>query len=71
MAEPAGPSEQRGASDTVRARSAETTAAVFRALEGVDGDVSPQLARSSGSVTAARPCTRDSFWNLHPAVRRR
>jgi len=46
MAEPAGPSEQRGASDTVRARSAETTAAVFRALEGVDGDVSPQLARS-------------------------
>lgn len=46
MAEPAGPSDQRGASDTVRARSAETTAAVFRALENVDGDVSPQLARS-------------------------
>jgi hypothetical protein len=46
MAEPAGPSDQHGAGDTVRARSAEPIAAVFRALESLDGDVSPQLARS-------------------------
>lgn len=46
MAAPAGPSAQHEAGDTARARSAETTAAVFRALESVDGDVSPQLARS-------------------------
>jgi hypothetical protein len=46
MAAPAGPSDQHGSGDTVRARSAEPIAAVFRALESVDGDVSPQLARS-------------------------
>lgn len=46
MTEPAGPSDRREAGDTVRARSAEITTAVFRALESVDGDVSPQLARS-------------------------
>jgi hypothetical protein len=46
MAAPAGPSDQQGSGDTVRARPAEPTAAVFRALESVDGDVSPQLARS-------------------------
>jgi len=46
MAAPAGPSDQHGAGDTVRARSAEPIAALFRALESVDGDVSPQLARS-------------------------
>jgi hypothetical protein len=46
MAAPAGPSDRHGAGDTARARSAELVAAVFRALESVDGDVSPQLARS-------------------------
>lgn len=46
MAAPAGPSDRRGADATVRARPTEPTAAVFRALESVDGDVSPQLARS-------------------------
>ena len=46
MATPAGPSDHRGADATVRARHTEPTAAVFRALESVDGDVSPQLARS-------------------------
>ena len=46
MAAPVGPSAPHEAGDTARARSAATTAAVFRALESVDGDVSPQLARS-------------------------
>lgn len=46
MAAPAGPSDQHGAGDTARARSAEPIAALFHALESVDGDVSPQLARS-------------------------
>jgi hypothetical protein len=46
MAAPSGPSDRHGGDDTARARSAETTTAVFRALESVDGDVSPQLARS-------------------------
>jgi hypothetical protein len=46
MAAPAGPNAQHEAGDTARARSAEPIAAVFRALESVDGDVSPQLARS-------------------------
>lgn len=46
MTAPSGPSDRHGGDDTARARSAETTTAVFRALESVDGDVSPQLARS-------------------------
>ena len=46
MAAPAQPSDEYTSGETVRARSAEPTAEVFRALESVDGDVSPQLARS-------------------------
>jgi hypothetical protein len=46
MAAPAGPSDQHGAGDTARDRSAEPIAALFRALESVDGDVSPQVARA-------------------------
>ena len=45
MAVPAGPSDQHEAHDTARARSAEPIAALFHALESIDGDVSPQLAR--------------------------
>lgn len=46
MAAPEGPSDQHEAGVRARARSAEPIAALFRALESVDGDVSPQLARS-------------------------
>lgn len=46
MAPPAGPSDQHETGDTARARSAEPIAALFRALESVDGEVSPQLARA-------------------------
>ncbi|MFK4298473.1 hypothetical protein ABH924_003642 [Arthrobacter sp. GAS37] len=46
MAPPAGPSDQHETGDRARARSAEPIDALFRALESVDGDVSPQLARA-------------------------
>ncbi|MFF2298488.1 hypothetical protein [Arthrobacter sp. NPDC058127] len=46
MAPPSGPSDQHETGDTERARSAEPIAALFRALESVDGEVSPQLARA-------------------------
>lgn len=60
MAAPAGPSDQHGAGDTARARSAEPIAAVFRALESVDGDVSPQLARSvQASINVVKQIGRE------------
>ncbi|WP_155855724.1 hypothetical protein [Arthrobacter sp. 9MFCol3.1] len=60
MAEPAGPSDQQGAGDTARARSAEPMAALFRALESVDGDVSPQLARSvQASINVVKQIGRE------------
>lgn len=46
MAVPAGPSDQHEVHDAARARSAEPLAALFRALESIDGDVSPQRARA-------------------------
>ncbi|WP_284753199.1 hypothetical protein [Arthrobacter sp. efr-133-R2A-120] len=46
MAPSAGPSDQHKTGDAAHARSAESIDALFRALESVDGDVSPQLARA-------------------------
>jgi hypothetical protein len=46
MAPPAGSSDEHASGDAERARSAEPIAALFRALESVDGDVSPQLSRA-------------------------
>lgn len=46
MAPSAGPSDQHDTGDATSARSAEPITALFRALESVDGDVSPQPARA-------------------------
>ncbi|GAA3312035.1 hypothetical protein [Arthrobacter ramosus] len=46
MAPPAGPSDRHETGDTERAQSVEPIAVLFRALESVAGEVSPQLARA-------------------------
>lgn len=60
MDPPAGPADQTDTGDIESDQSAETVAAVFRALESVDVDVSPQLARSvQATINAVKRVGRE------------
>ena len=50
MASPTGPADESDDGEVVRDYSPETIAALFRALESIDADVSPQLVRSVQST---------------------